>query len=160
MKKQDEKQSEKLFKNYKKQLIKKLGKKGLFGETINDVGSELFGKSWRGYFLQNENGISNKPGYYIINTDIIKKNGKGGEGIHWTAIYSTPKTIYVYDSFARDPEKILKHLTKKFKDKKINIISSDRSDAEQFSDSEICGQLSLAFLCVVKDLGIRRAILI
>ena len=92
-----------------------------------------------------------KPGMYIINTDI-----RSGAGIHWVAMNLTKKTAYFYDSFARDPKKILHHLTKRLKG--FKIISSDRKDKEQKDLEIICGHLCCSFLSVVKDLGIRAAI--
>ena len=68
----------------------------------------------------------------------------------------TAKAIYVFDSFARATIKqLMKILSKKAKHKQIKIVDSDRSDAEQRDESALCGQLCLAWLCVVKQLGVR-----
>ena len=96
------------------------------------------------------------PGYYIINNDIST-----GPGEHWTSLIVTSKTAYIYDSFARDSKKLLKHLTKRLSGlsgKKIKIIDADRTDKEQKMTEIICGHLSIAFLHVANDLGIRAAI--
>ena len=156
-----EKKVEELFLNYKNQFIELFGNRALYGSQINDAGEKLFGDKWNGYSLQNENGYASKLGYHIINTDTLRKDGSGGEGIHWVALVITPKIAYVFDSYARNPQKILKHLTKKMKNKKVKIVSSDRSDLEQKdtkSELEICGQLSLAWLSVVDQIGIMRAL--
>ena len=93
------------------------------------------------------------PGYYIINT--AKANSR--RGIHWVSVCQTPKTLYVYDSFGRPTKSILKSLVKRSHQKKLKIVESD-NDKEQRDNSDICGQLCMAFLCVVKQYGIREAL--
>lgn len=145
-----EQKAELLFKKYKTQLIAKLGRKALYNDQLDSIGKQLF-KTWNGVNPQDQ--VSLKPGYQIINVDTSKQSGS-----HWVAIYSTKKTFYIYDSFARRSTNLLKILTKKLSQKNIKFLDSDRSDAEQFGNkSEVCGQLSLAWLLVVKEMGIRAA---
>lgn len=145
-----EKEVEEVFKNYKKELIKKLGRKALWNNDIDKVCSELFGKQFVGCFPQDK--IHMKSGFQVLNVDTSKEKGS-----HWVAIFITSRTCYVYDSFARPTPKLLKHLTKKLNEKKIKFKDSDRSDAEQ-RGGEICGQLCVAWLYCVHKLGIKNAL--
>ena len=141
---------ENVFRIYKNELIQKLGRKALNNDTIDKYGKILFQSKYRGSFAQN-NKFEKKSGYYIINNDL-----ESGKGIHWVSLILTPKTAYVYDSFSRDPKKLLPHLIQHLKNYKI--VSSDRKDKEQKGDSQICGHASLAFLLTTQKLGIRSAI--
>ena len=143
-----DKQANVLFLQYKKKLLKELGNKATTDEQLNCVGKKMFGSKFRGVYAQNQ--FPNKTGYYIVNTDIAS-----GPGEHWVAVYSTAKTLYVFDSFGRCTTKLLKHLAKT----KKKIVDADH-DAEQRGLSEVCGVLSLAWLGVLRDLGIRKALLI
>jgi hypothetical protein len=55
-------------------------------------------------------------------------------------------------------KKLVPHLVKHIAKSGRKIVSSDRKDKEQRGLSVICGHLSLAWLAVVKDLGVRAAI--
>jgi hypothetical protein len=74
-------------------------------------------------------------------------------GTHWCAVVKNKNTYYIYDSFARTSRRLLPVFSKG-----RLVIDSDTSDQEQFGSSEICGQLCLSFLQVVKEHGIRNAI--
>ena len=150
---ENEKDVEKSFISFKKQLINKIGKKALYNDEIDEAGRKLIGPKFKGVCSHDK--LPLKPGYYIVNTG----NSKSA-GIHWIAVVCTPKTIYIYDSFARHHGTILKSIEKKAKAKKMKIVNSDRSDLEQKDDTSICGQLSIAWLLCVKKYGIRKALLI
>jgi hypothetical protein len=147
-----EKQAEKLFLRYKTKYISKLGRHALNNSEIDTLAQTIYGTRYKGSFAQDEK-FELKSGFYIINTDIAK-----GPGIHWISLYLTPKTSYIYDSFGRDPKTLVPHLTKRLTKAKRKIVSSDRTDKEQRGLSIICGHLSLSFLSVAKDLGVRSAI--
>lgn len=139
-----------LFLANKRKLIKQLGKKALYGSQIEEVCSKEFKKSWRG--CNSQDTIQYQTGYQIINVDTSDKGGT-----HWVALYITGKTVYVFDSFGRPTPKLLKILTRQAKMRNIKLIDSER-DPEQFGYSEICGQLSISWLMVVRALGIRQAL--
>ena len=144
-----EKKAEALFRRYSKKLVNKLGRHALDNVEIETYGKNTFQGKWKGCFAQDEK-FDLKAGYYIINNDV-----SSGPGEHWVAMVITPKTVYIYDSFARDTKKLLKHLTKRFSGKRI--VNADRKDTEQKISEIICGHLSLSFLHVAQDLGIQSA---
>ena len=142
---------QKEFVKSKKQLIKKLGKNALYDGQIMEEGQILFGNKFIGVFSQDTIPL-HKIGYMIFNVDTSKQTGS-----HWVACYSTNKCLYIYDSFGRHSERLLPILTNKLHRKNIHFKDS-RHDAEQYGDTQVCGQLSLAWLCVVKSMGIRKAL--
>jgi len=146
-----EKQVEKLFLRYKTKYITKLGRHALNNTEIDTFAKSIYGAKYKGSFAQDEI-FEFKSGFYIINTDIAK-----GPGEHWISLVVTPKTAYVFDSFARDPKTLVPHLTKRLTKAKRKIVSSDRTDKEQKDLEIICGHLSLAWLTVVKELGLKAA---
>ena len=153
MKTLTEANAHKKFEQYARQLIKVLGRKATTGKQIDTVGKRLFGNKYMGSYAQDDKSIpwrNNK--FYIINTD--KKNGPG---IHWVSLYNAGKTAYLYDSYGRNHKSLLRHLTKQLKEKNIKIVNSDQ-DKEQSKSSAICGPLSLAWLAVVHNYGIRSAL--
>ena len=150
-----ENQAEKLFRKYKTKYIAKFGRHALDNTEIDTFAKSTFGTKYRGSYAQDENFELKSNCYYIINTDI-----KTGPGEHWLAARVTPKTVYIFDSFSRDIKKLVPHLVKHIAKSGRKIVSSDRKDKEQRGLSVICGHLSLSFLAVVKDLGVRKAILI
>jgi hypothetical protein len=142
----------KLFKRHKKTFIRQLGKGALDDSQLDALGKEMLGKKYIGTFAQDE--MPNRSGYMIVNVDTSKKINT--DKAHWVAIYQTPKTLYVYDSFGRLTQNVLKLISKKTKKK----IVDSKHDPEQYGFTEICGHLAMAWICVVRDLGIRKALTI
>jgi len=147
-----EKQAETLFKKYKTQYIQKLGRHALDNVEIDTLAQSKLGTRYKGGYAQ-DSIFELKSGFYIINTDL-----KTGPGIHWISLIITPKTAYIYDSFARDPKKLVPHLVKRLTKAKRKIVCSDRSDKEQRNIEITCGHISCVWLTVAKDLGVRAAI--
>ena len=86
-----------LFKKHKKVFIRQLGKGALDDSQLDALGKEMLGKKYIGTFAQDE--MPSRSGYMIVNVDTSKKINT--DKAHWVAIYQTPKTLYVYDSFGR-----------------------------------------------------------
>jgi len=141
-----------LFNKYKRKFIHSLGKHELDNVQLDELGKKLFGKKYLGTFAQDE--MPTRSGYMIVNVDTSKNINT--DRAHWVAIKQTPKTLYVYDSFGRLTQNVLKLISKKTKKK----IVDSKHDPEQFGYSEICGQLAMSWLCVAHDLGIRKALTI
>lgn len=148
----DEKHAELLFTKYANSIIKQLGNKPLYNDVI-----EKWGKKNIPHFggVYSSDRIPPKAGTYIINTGSSKSRG-----IHWIALVRTSKSDYLYDSYSRPIKQILKKYTGRGK----KLYESDRKDIEQDdnipSQRDICGQLSLSWLCVMRDLGLNKALLI
>jgi hypothetical protein len=140
-----------LFKKYKKQFIRQLGKGALDNFQLDALGNQLLGNKYLGTFAQDK--LPMRSGYLIVNVDKSKRINT--PEAHWIAIYQTPKTLYVYDSYGRLTKNVLKLISKTNK----KIVDS-KHDPEQYGSTAICGQLAMSFLCVAHDLGIRKAITI
>jgi hypothetical protein len=141
------------FLQRKRALMKQLGKDALYDDQIAAVAPPLLGPRWKGVYSHDQ--LPKSPGMYIINT----AGSKSRNGIHWVAVYQTPKTMYVYDSYGRSTGSVLPTLKRRAGGRRI--IESDRSDAEQIgTTSSICGHACIAWLqCVVK-FGVRGALLV
>ena len=144
----------KQFLKHKNHFIKKLGKKALFDNQLTIEGKALFGNKYLGTFSQNNIPL-NRTGYLIANVDTL-----GMPGSHWVAIYTTPKTFYIYDSFGRQTTNLLPILEHKLNTKKVKYLDSNPNPEQFGKTTEICGQLCLAWLCIVKEYGVRKALTI
>ena len=147
-----EQKAESLFKKYKKKYISKLGMHALDNFEIDTLCNTLFMIKYKGIFSVNEQ-FELKPGYYIINTDVKK-----GPGVHWIALVLTKKTAFIFDSFARNPTKLVSYLTRRLKLAKYKIVNSDQKDKEQGNLELICGHLCISWLSVVNKMGVKSAI--
>ena len=170
-----EHQIEDIFREYKRRLIQLLGRKALYDYQIDEIARELFGSKWLGCNAQDKIVFKSggtrgcKPlrvfdptsiplGYQIINVDTSNQPGS-----HWCALIQNGNNIYVYDSFARSSQNLLKVLTKSIrlrspvKNRKIQVLDSDRSDSEQRGLSQICGHLCIAWLMCAQDFGVKSA---
>ena len=141
----------KKFKQSTKDHIAKLGNTPLDNFTLDSFGKLLISPRYLGTYGQN-NAPLNRTGSCIINTDLAHQ-----PGTHWVALYITPNTIYIYDSFGRASHKLLKILTRQAKKLNKKIVDSEY-DTEQMTDSVICGHLCLAWLGIVRDYGIKNAL--
>ena len=142
-----------LFKKYKKQIIKQLGRKALADDQINKLCKELFGSKFKGVYPQDR--LKTTTGMYILNTD--KSTHINSDSSHWVAVVQTKTTLYVYDSFGRLTKNVLKLITKTTTKK---IVESSLYPEQYGANSEVCGQLCIAWLCVVHESGIRVALTI
>ena len=149
--------AEKLFRSYKSKLIRGLGRGPLMGDQIDTIGRGSFGADWRGVFSQEDVPMPLRPGYYVVNSSYTANS----PGYHWMALYvSGSGRPYYYDSYARSAAQMLHRLRKRRVAGAIPVIEADRSDAEQRGASAVCGQLSISWLLVVRDLSVRDALLI
>lgn len=153
MNRQDaEVKAEKLFTKYRRQIIKKFGARPLWDDEIDKYARERI-PSFKGVYPHDKLPIGN--GSYIVNT-----GGSKSKGIHWVAIFRSPSVDYIYDSFSRPIPNILKS----YNGHGRRLNQSDPSDIEQHdqyaSQRDVCGHLSLAWLLVARDLGVKAASLI
>ena len=146
--------TQKLYINILKLLRNKFGNKVLWTDDIDRI-MKLFFKNKAlptvpyDHYKPN-GGIS----YCVINTDSSKENGE-----HWVAIYGNKNKLYIYDSFGRKTNYILKNFYNNMKKQGYEIIESKR-DPEQADKQQDCGLRCISFLLVVKYSGIDNALLI
>ena len=154
-----EDEAESLFRKVKAGLIRRLGRGPLSTDTIDSQGRALFGSRYGGSGGQDD--IKLEPGrFYVVNTSYTRNS----PGYHWVAIaVGRTGIVHMYDSYARSGARILSRLASRVRKSGGSgrrVSSSDRSDKEQMMNSAVCGHLSLAWLVVVRDLGLRQALLI
>jgi hypothetical protein len=154
--KAQEKAAEALFNKYKTAIIQHYGRGPLSSEQLDAYGREAFGAMWGGWGDQR---LTLKPGrYYVVNTSYAPKS----RGVHWVAVVtSRAGVVHLFDSFARNGSHIMPKLAAGIRKKGGSgghFTEADRSDAEQRGSSAVCGHSALAFLCVVRDLGVRAAL--
>ena len=144
----------KLFGQYKKELIRDLGRDALDEATINKVGRREFGPKWGGAVPNDR--VKIRPGhFYVINT-----SGSKGRGVHWVGGYATSSAFYIYDSYDRPVKHLLPHLTRAIQKKGWTLGHTEHPMDQRGFTSETCGHDSIGFLMAVRDLGIRRAALL
>ena len=157
-KSQREQQAETLFRKTKAAIIRRQGRGPMSDVAIDNEGRALFGAHWGGVGDQNIALSPNK--YYIVNTSYTPKS----KGVHWVAlVVGRTGVVHLYDSYARNGAHLLSTLASRIRKNggKGNAFSeSDTTDREQMDTSAVCGHLSLAFLVVVRELGLRQALLI
>jgi hypothetical protein len=149
-----EKEVMKIFNKHKKMLIQLVGTKSTTDTQLNTIGNKLFGRQYLGTFSQD-----NFP-WQKVRTDsfaIINTDTQGKAGVHWVAVYATAKTIYIWDSYGRNSKQLLPIFTKQVLTRKLKFKDSD-PDADQSKKSQICGQICMAWMLTVKQLGIANAL--
>ena len=141
------------FRTYKGALIRRLGREALNDMTIDSVGKTEFGRRWGGVSSQSEwQPIRDR--YYVVNTARVPDS----PGVHWVAVYVSPRgLVYAYDSYGRNVQRLLWRVGKTASRWGAGSLIGTDPDAEQRGSSAVCGQLSLAWLLVVRDRGIRVA---
>ena len=142
----------KLFKYYHKALVSKLGDKALDDVTIDKVCRMEFA-AWAGVFPSDK--LKLKPYYYyVINVDRHDQSGS-----HWLACYTSGKRAYIYDSYSRPILKLVPHLVKSIRKAGYSLGKTNevKNQEQRGWTSETCGDYSIAFLMVVRDLGITKA---
>ena len=147
------------FRKYKRAIIRLVGhENAMYGDQIDALGRELFGRRWGGVTNQGDWRPTRRSGgtFYIVNT----AHSTRSPGVHWVGLYVTPAGVpYAYDSFGRNPRRLLHKVGKTARRAGHALLGTD-PDAEQPEGSEICGALSIAWLLSVRDLGVRMAALV
>lgn len=135
-------------------LRKRYGNKATTDTQLTRIGKKYFNNVYIGTYPWDTYPLSNLPeyGFAIINTDDSKKGGT-----HWVAIHNYKNKMYVYDSFGRITKNILKKFNKRITGKGLKIIDS-RRDPEQQGYQEDCGLRCIAWLLIIKSMGIKKAL--
>ena len=144
--------SGKLLLPYKAAIIQELGKDALYEDQINHVGEREFGIRWGGTYPSDRVPPLKKDRFYVVNN-----SGHKGAGTHWLALYSSKGgRVYVYDSFARPITRLIPRTVRKIRHE--HIFEEANYIPDQRGASSVCGHLSLAWLLLVRDMGIRKAL--
>jgi hypothetical protein len=139
------------LRGYKRLLVKEVGRGPMDNEKINEIGISEFGERWAGVFPSDKARalLKMRDRFAIVNTATSH-----GRGSHWLGVYMTPSgTGIVYDSFGREPQRVLWRLTRAALAEHVAVHGTNPNQ-EQRGFSALCGQISLAFLLSVRDLGI------
>mgnify|MGYP001566972837 CR=1 FL=1 len=142
----------KVFNEYKDEMIKEFGRVPMYDSQIKKYGKAHI-HNFGGVFPHDKfNPQDNRC--YIINTSNSK-----GPGYHWVGVVATDKYLYLFDSFRRDPDSIF-HTIERFQEDRIITVSKSKDPVQKDTpeDSNICGQLSLAWLLTVQHYGVRSAL--
>lgn len=94
--------------------------------------------------------IPQRDCYFIINTDVLK-----GNGIHWCSVIKQGKTLYVYDSFGRKTNKILKIFYNNSKKQGYGIKDTEYDDEQTGNSSSSCGHRCIASFKIADTYGIK-----
>lgn len=127
-----------------KEIQKELGNGITDNDTLMKAGKELFGNDFLGVFPSDK-----EPKKMYDNQCCIINVDKSGQiGSHWMSIFYKNGKRYLYDSFGRNFNKLIKNR---------NIGGQmTENDAEQKEVEENCGQRSLAWLCTIREFGIKK----
>ena len=150
MSEKEKKIVKKQFLKYKKLLIQNVGNKAMDNITINKICSKMFKSKWAGCHSVDDVPIKiyDDIHYMIVNTDTRKK-----KGFHWVSVLIKQHKCYIWDSYARNSDKILKILTYRLRNKNFEIINANKDGADQYSKSEVCGQLCISWLLTYDEFG-------
>ena len=144
------------YKNMMKDLTKIMGNGELDSNQLTQMCKSIFKKEFNSVCAWSEYVANPKKPYSIVNTDATV-------GSHWLGVYTEDgKTVYVYDSFARNLKRIMKDwydLSKKLGFKLIFINKKkDQSDASGNAPAQInCGLRSYCWIYCVKIYGLKKA---
>jgi hypothetical protein len=139
------------FRAYRDAFIRALGRGPLDDKTIDWVARAEFGRRWGGVSPQSA-WRPRRDRFYVVNTALSPSS----PGVHWVGVYVSPRGIvHVYDSFGRNVRRLLWRVGKTASRWGAGPLNGTDPDAEQRGNSAICGHASLAWLIIVRDLGIR-----
>lgn len=138
------KKAEDLYLKYYEKIRPMIGTKTTYTDDLNKIGSQLFGKKFKGTWPSDHNPSLKNGQSMIINVD--KKNEPGS---HWLSVVKDKNNLYVYDSFGRHMSKLIPHFYKKH-----GRVKNTELDKEQKDYQLDCGLRTLASLAVYYDKGI------
>lgn len=142
-----------VFKRHRDRIIREYGRAALDSEQVDQIGRREFGRRWGG--VSDQSGWKPHPNRFsIVNT----ARSPNSPGMHWTAIYVSPAGVpTAYDSFGRNVHKLLWAANRTAQKGGRHALRGTDPAHEQHGASQICGALSLAWLCLCRDLGVRAA---
>jgi hypothetical protein len=153
----DERSAEELFRELARAVYHGLGRDTTRGDQLDDAGSRLFGRKWAGvWHMGNFDPSRLRDRYAVVNTSRTDSS----PGYHWVASYTSPRgATTIWDSFGRNVRTLAWPLFHRALREGLIVRGGDR-DAQQRGASRVCGQMSLAWLLTVREIGVRRARLV
>ena len=137
--------------NQVKKIVKKLGNKPLSDMELKKEATVMKLPKFLGVRLQDET-MPTGNGCYIINTDT-----NDGQGIHWVSVVQHNKKCYVYDSFGRRSQTLLKSFVKNRIGSGYMVKNTDLTDQDQYGYKSVdCGHRCLSALKIYKDHGLQE----
>jgi hypothetical protein len=134
-----------------------IGNTTTFGSDLDKMAKHFFGVKWLGVFSVDRVPKNIPKGNYaVINLDESDLPGSHWVGVVGDSIVKGGKNdVLVYDSYGRDPKKIMPKLAKKFNFKSTDLPSDGASDidAEQGILETNCGARTLAALILHNQFG-------
>jgi hypothetical protein len=118
-------------------------------DELDELGKHYLGKKYMGTFAYDEYPLNapNKT-FAILNTD-------NNKGVHWVGLYKDGNKLYVYDSFARNVNNLLKKFTDSVEKLGYKVISSN-VEGDQGNDQDDCGLRSLSWAILTNKFGIQN----
>ena len=143
------------YKNLMKDLTKIMGNGELDSNQLTQMCRAVFKKEFNSVCAWSEHIPNKNKPYSIINTE-------NTIGEHWLGAYTDGKTVYVYDSFARNLKRIMKDWYELAKHMGYKIIfvnkGKDQADKSGNTPAQInCGLRSYVWIYCVKLYGIKKA---
>ena len=134
-----------------------LGNSTTFGSDINKMGRHFFGAKWIGVFSVDHVPKNIPNGKYAV----VNLDEQALPGSHWVGLVGDEirkggkNDVLVYDSYGRDPKKIMPKLAKKMNFKSTDLKSDGASDvdAEQGLLETNCGARTIAALILHNQFG-------
>lgn len=125
----------------------KYGNNTMDNFQLNKIGKEYLGKKFIGVVPYDR--FPNKNGFTIMNTD--KSNQPG---THWLLVYKVGDTLYIYDSFGRKSQHLIKEFYNNYNSKGYKIIDIDLK-TDQGNYQQDCGLRSFITALMINKHGVK-----
>jgi hypothetical protein len=133
-------------------LRKEYGLKEKSTNELDEIMGQLMKKGYIGTLASDLYPLNKKgKSYCIMNTDGHKKSGT-----HWLAIYRDKNKVYVYDSFARNINRLIPDFCNRMLSNGFELIQVNKK-LDQGNNQEDCGLRSAVWLLCVAHDGINKA---
>ncbi len=128
-----------------------IGNTTTLGSTLHKLGQRLFGVKWLGVVAVNKIPKKIPFGHFLI----VNLDEDDLPGSHWISLIGDGDKVLVYDSYGRDPQKILGKFGKKNKFMSTDIAQhgATDTDAEQSLVETNCGSRAVTALILYHQFG-------
>jgi hypothetical protein len=131
-------------------IVADVGRGPMSADDIGRIGARLFGRKWAGVAPSSHHWPARPDRYFVSNTA-----GASSGGVHWIGLYRSPRgQVYVFDSFGRHLPRIIPRLARDLAGEGHGPAVDVNVDQIQSDGTDVCGQLSLAWLSAVHGAGL------